>query len=399
MIANLTNYASLSGANFSGSINAYSHSTGGGYGLVSKGVVVNTTHIAIGNNSVNGFITANTTNVYFTGVAYNANAAAYLGTTAASDFAPRSEVVALIYDASYGGATQSYVDTKAGAAYTNAVNYTNIQVGYATDAAAGAYTNAMSNTLTRNSAYSGNNTFGGTNTVFNSNVTFNNVVSAKDINLSGNLNISGTLTTINSTELQIKDNSILLADQQANTSSYTDAIDFTLYGQFGNTANTWYAGLYRDANVSDGHYSKSVWKLFAAKSGTGSGSISNSTVSALTDSETDVSYKLGTLYAYLEPYGVGGRFVVNSSAISVSANNSVSVNITANTITSTSLSLSSALTACSGGTGISSYSVGDMIYASSSSSFTKISVGAAGQVLQISDQNLPRYADLDGGSF
>jgi hypothetical protein len=393
LTSSLNNYAALSGANFSGFINAYSYSTGGGYGLVSKGVVVNTTHIAIGNNSVNGFITANSTNVYFTGVAYNANSAAYLGTTAASDFADRNEVVTLIYAASYGGASQSYVDAKASNAYTSAVNYTNIQVGYATEAAGNAYSNAMSNTLTRNGSYSGNNSFGGSTTSFTSNIsganaTFNN------LKILGDLNISGTLTTINSSELRVYDNSILLADSQANSSTYTDAVDFVVYGQFGNTANTWYAGLYRDANVSDAHYTKSVWKLFAAKSGTSVGSISNSTVNALTDSETDASYKLGTLTAYLEPYGIDGRLVANATNISITSNSTFAVNISAN-----SLALSSALTAVNGGTGLSSYSTGDMIYASSSSSFTKISVGAAGQVLQISDQNLPRYADLDGGSF
>jgi len=396
----LTGYAALSGANFGvNSVNAYSFKTGTGYGAaggaLTTGAIVNTTHIAIGNSSVNGAITANSTNVYFTGVAYNANVAAYIGTVAAADIAPRSEVTSLIYAASYGGATETYVNTKAAAAYTNAVNYTNIQVAVATTAAADAFTNSMSSTLARNGSYAGNNIFGGTTTTFTSNVVAANA-SFWNLNVTGNLNISGTLTTINSTELQIKDNSLLLSDSQASTSDFTDAVDVIVYGQFGNTSNTWYSGLYRDSSASQGRpdLNYGVWKLFSAKSGTGENSISNSTVAAMTATEGDVNYKLGVLTAYLEPYGRTGRFVVNSTAVSITANSTVSVNITAN-----SISLNSSLTAVNGGTGINVYSIGDIVYASSTTALTKLSVGAPGQILQISDQNLPRYADLDGGSF
>jgi len=399
LTANLNNYAALAGANFSGVVNAYSYKTGTGYGgaggALTTGAIVNTTHIAIGNSSVNGAITANSTNVYFTGVAYNANVAAYIGTVAAADVAPRSEVVSLIYAASYGGATQEYADGKASQAYTNAFNYASINHSLAIANSVTAYTNALANTLTRNATYTGNNIFNGTTATFNANVIANNI-SATNLTLSGNLNISGTLTTVNSSELQIKDNSILLSDSQANSSTYTDAVDIVVYGQFGNTSNTWYSGLYRDSSASQNRTDSNlgVWKLFSAKSGTGDNSISNSTVAAMTTTEGDVNYKLGILTAYLEPYGVGGRFVANATSISITANSNVNVNISAN-----SLVLSSPLAAVSGGTGINSYSVGDMLYAASSSTFTKISVGTPGQILQISDQNLPRYADLDGGSF
>ena len=394
LAANLNNYATLSGALFTGVVNAYSHKTGTGYGGASTtGAIVNTTHIAIGNSSVNGAITANSTNVFFTGVAYNANTAAYIGTIAAADVAPRSEVTSLIYAASYGGATETYVDNKASAAYTNSVNYTNIQVGLAFGSAAAAYTNAMADTLSRSATHTGNNIFGGTTTTFTSNIVAANA-SFLNLNVTGNLNISGTLTTINSTELQIKDNSLLLSDSQASTSNFTDAVDILVYGQYGNTSNTWYSGIYRSSTASSSHYTKAVWKLFSAKSGTGENSISNSTVVSMTSTESDVNYKLGTLTAYLEPYGVGGRFVANATNISISANSTFAVNITAN-----SISLNSSLTAVNGGTGINAYSIGDIVYASTTSALTKLSVGTAGQILQISDQLLPRYADLDGGSF
>jgi hypothetical protein len=396
----LSGYAALSGANFGvNSINAYSYKTGTGYGGLSgpttTGAIVNTTHIAIGNSSVNGYITANSTNVYFTGVAYNANVAAYIGTIAAADVPDRNEVVGLIYAASYGGATQSYVDTKASAAYTNAYNYASINHSLAIANSVTAYTNALADTLTRNATYTGNNIFNGTTATFNANIVAANA-SFWNLNVTGNLNISGTLTTINSTELQIKDNSLLLSDSQASTSTYTDAVDIIVYGQFGNTSNTWYSGLYRDSSASQGRtdFNLGVWKLFSAKSGTDINSISNSTVAAMTSTEGDVNYKLGVLTAYLEPYGVSGRFVANATSISITANSTVNVNISAN-----SLVLSSPLAAVSGGTGINVYSVGDMLYAASTTSFTKISVGTPGQILQISDQNLPRYADLDGGSF
>lgn len=403
LTANLARYAALTGALFTGSVNAFSYTTGSGYGnITTGGIVINTTHIAVGNSSVNGAIYSNGTTIISTITANNANNAYYLNGVIGSSYATQAYVQAAVYNATGGAATETYVNQKADAAYTNSVNFT---LGKILDSSTGiaayasqAYTNAIAMVYANNGIFTGNQVFN-SNTTFNANVTISPsaTLKANNVQITGNLVVAGTLTTINTAELQIKDNSILLADNQADNTDAggRDLVDFTVYGQFGNTANTWYSGIYRSAAASSSHYTKSVWKLFAARSGTGNGAVSNSTVNILTDSENDpANYKLGTLTAYLEPYGVGGRLVANSTAISISANSVVSVSIVANT-----LSLSSALTPTNGGTGQTAYSTGDILYAANSSTMSKLSVGTAGQVLQISSSNLPTYADLDGGSF
>jgi hypothetical protein len=91
-----------------------------------------------------------------------------------------------------------------------------------------------------------------------------------------------------------------------------------------------------------------------------------------------------------------GAFVANSTVVNITANSTVS-----STIAATSLTLATALAATSGGTGYASYTTGDVLYASSTTALSKLSVpgsAANGQVLQIVN-NLPAYGTLDGGTF
>jgi hypothetical protein len=490
-------------------INATSY-TAGVYGSSADGFLANSTTIAVGNSTVNGMITSNSSVTYFTGTANNAN---YLGGTAASSYATQSYVTSQGYitsSALSGYATQSYADSSASS--------------YASTA----YSNAMADTLTRNATYTGNTTFNsanhsitgtntyissnttitGTNTVISSNVFItgsslaapaislggsiiptsnisydlgnssnafrslyvggttvylgsltlkdssgtlqvnaasggaasglavsnltlstntltvgtgsyfvsngnvgigNNaptdklsvngttnlganvviggtnvyatsaVLNVKDIIASGNLTVQGTLTTIDTNNLQVKDNSIKVADGQAGSGTYTDQQDFAVYGTYGNTANTWYAGFYRDHAASTG--TNPVFKIFA----------SNTEPSGVVDN-TAPGYNLGTVNAWLTT----GAFVANSTVVNITANSTVSSALVAN-----SLTLSSALAASYGGTGQTSYSTGDLLYASSSSALSKLSVpgsAANGQVLMITN-NLPAYGTLDGGTF
>ena len=375
-------YAKLSGALFTGTVNSTSFTTGGGYGSTGGGMTVNTTHIGVGNTTVNAAITSNSTVIYFTGTSYYANSTAYLGSTAAADIA-----------------SKSYADGKADTAYSNAVAQIGQDLIDAILGADHAYTNAMADTLTRNGTYTGNNVFGntthGTNTVFNSNIYVSSVnvnipnanVQVKDMNISGNLVVTGTMTTVDTQNLQVKDSSILVGDQQASTTTYADAFDFTFYGAYGNTSNTWYSGIYRDQAASTGL--KPVWKIFATNS---------AVTSTVNEAPTAPSvYNLGTLQAYLEPYGTSGAFIANSSTLTITANTSFQVNVIANNMT-----LSNALTPTNGGTGLNGYSAGDIIYASGSSTMAKLSINYptdSGYVLQVNTSGLPQWGSLDGGSF
>ncbi len=77
------------------------------------------------------------------------------------------------------------------------------------------------------------------------NGTFNNLI------VSGNLTVSGTFTQFDVETLTVEDPLIELSRTQANTGSFVDAVDIGFYGQFGNTANVVYTGLFRDASATD----------------------------------------------------------------------------------------------------------------------------------------------------
>jgi hypothetical protein len=186
----------------------------------------------------------------------------------------------------------------------------------------------------------------------------------------GNLNVTGTLTTIDTQTLQVKDNFVLVADGNANVAA--DAVDFGIYGVANTASVTTYYGLGR---VASGNY----FQLFSTTT-----SPSNTTIAGTSTS---------TLQAYLQPFGAGGAFVVNASAMALTANSTVSLSLTANT-----LSLSTALPTTSGGTGYGSYTAGDILYASNTSYLSKLARGGDGTVLQMQGTTVA-WASLDGGTF
>lgn len=227
----------------------------------------------------------------------------------------------------------------------------------------------------------GNTTLGGSVSITGANVDMTSaVLRARDAILSGNLTVQGTLTTIDSTTLQVKDPMVKLADQQATTTTFTDAFDVGIYGTSGNTGTTLYSGIYRDHSGSSN--TNPLYKIFA----------SNTEPTTIVDN-TALGYTIGSLQAYLLPYGPGGVFVANSTAVTITANSTVSVSITAN-----SLNLSTGFGVTSGGTGQTSYTIGDILYASATTTLSKLGIGSNGQVLQVTN-NLPAYGSLDGGSF
>jgi hypothetical protein len=179
------------------------------------------------------------------------------------------------------------------------------------------------------------------------------------LTVSGNLIVSGTTTQIDTSTLVVGDNFIELADHEASSNAFIDNVDVGFYVETGNTSANFNSGLARIATLSSN--ANPYFKIF-------------STNSAVNTSAIDANASTGTLQAFLEPWGAGGAFVVNSSNMSFTANSTVSLNIAANT-----LSLSTALPVTSGGTGLNT-------------------IGADGSVLQVSG-NTVVFAMLDGGTF
>ena len=52
-----------------------------------------------------------------------------------------------------------------------------------------------------------------------------------------------------------------------------------------------------------------------------------------------------------------------------------------------------------GGTGLTSYATGDILYASSANTLAKLSIGADGKILQVNGTGVPVWADIDGGTY
>ena len=250
--------------------------------------------------------------------------------------------------------------------------------------------------LTLGGQVTANGSAGTANQVFVSsgaaNAYWTSSLSLTDITLSGNLTINGTLTTVDTTNLVVKDPLIKLA----NGNVTTDTLDIGFFGVYDSSGTQdRFAGIFRDA--TDG-----VFKLFA-------NTVEEPTTTVNT---TSTGYTTGTLQSFLStgnttfgttsPFAVANstvvninsnRLIANSSVVNITANATVSVALTANT-----LSLSTALPATSGGTGQSAYAIGDLLIGGAGNTLSKLTVGADGKVLQSNGTSVV-YADLDGGTF
>lgn len=76
------------------------------------------------------------------------------------------------------------------------------------------------------------------------------VTVGEDLTVHGSLTVIGTSTEINSTVVTIDDSALKLADNQADTSTFTDTADFGFYGEYGNTSSIFYSGIFRDASAN-----------------------------------------------------------------------------------------------------------------------------------------------------
>lgn len=192
-----------------------------------------------------------------------------------------------------------------------------------------------------------------------------------DVTVGRNLIVGGNVTTQNVQSIIVSDPLIFLAGN--NTSS--DMLDIGFAGQYYDGGNERWTGLYRD------HEDNGIYKLFT-----------NTLQNLLSNNDIDPTYS-GYRTATLQTYLLSGGLVANASNVQITANGTYGVSIVANTLT-----LTSALNSNSGGTGQSSYTAGDLLYANGTYSVAKLGVGANGEVLQIVN-NLPAYGSLDGGTF
>ena len=296
-----------------------------------NGVLVNTTTISIGNSSVNATINS----TVFTG---SSNNASYLSGVAAANFVQNTDSRTLSGNLTFTGSNLSIGPGSGNVNITTSNTYISGNV-----AVAGANITATGATL-----------------------------SIKDIIASGNLTVQGTLTTIDTVNIQVKDATLKLADQNTTT----DLIDFGFYGQSGNSTATYYSGLVRDHNL--GTVANSVYTLF-----------STATEPGQTVDNTAPTYSLSTLRSYLTTTGL----TTNSSTLAITATGSVNVAIVANTLT-----LSTALGVDSGGSGRATLTNNAILVGNTVGAIGQVSSSTEGHVLQISS-GVPTFSMLDGGTF
>lgn len=210
-------------------------------------------------------------------------------------------------------------------------------------------------------------------------------ITTTDLIATGNLTVSGTLTTIDTTNLNVKDSIIFLADQNANQASFTDVIDMGFVGQYGNTSVTQYTGFFRDASSTG-----KLWKLVDSTAATPAPTTTYDT--------SNTAFAYGILQTWLKCTGNvqgdgTGVFTVNTAGINAVANSTWYLNMVANTLT-----LSTPLVSGSGGTGQTTWVAGDLLYGNSTPSADRLARGSDGMVLQ-SNSTTILWGNIDGGTF
>jgi hypothetical protein len=298
----------------------------GGYGSATGGFVSNTTAFAVGNSTVN--VIANSSSV-FVGANVSINATAFdVGNTVISTT-----------NAIFGGTIAA-----------NGGIGTAGQVLISGGAANASWSNSLG------------------------------VFSFTDVTVSGNLTVTGDLVSLSVSTLAIEDSVITLAKDQSSTGTFTDAVDIGFFGSYGNTANAFVSGLFRDQSDSG------TWKLFSSN-----GTYTN----AIIDTANTSAFSFGTLQTQLKAGGVGaGALLTNTSHVTITSNATVNVFITANT-----LALSTALPVTSGGTGKNTIAVGSLLIGNSTNTISELAAGTDGYVLQINGTGVVAWNSLDGGSF
>ena len=216
----------------------------------------------------------------------------------------------------------------------------------------------------------------GTNEIQLENLRVSNTLTANvgmfhgNVYIQGSLNVTGALAYINVQTLSVTDSII----QLASNNTVADVLDLGFVGNYNTAGGSHeHTGLIRDASTG-------VYRLFEGLQG------------ELNSSVVDVGgtgYQISTLVAYLS----SGGLTTNATSVSIASNSTVNVSITANTLT-----LGTALPATSGGTGLSSFAVGDILFASSTTELDNLAIGAEGTVLQVK-AGILAYDSLDGGTF
>jgi hypothetical protein len=314
-----------------------------------------------GNNTFNGSLTT-----------FNSNVAHAVGTFITTDMVPTPNTTNSLGTLTNRWKTVFVANIVVGNAsiVVDAANNVNIDKFYSNNFIAN---NAALTYVTGNTIFTGANiVFSGTQTInaTSANI-FANFITTGGLSVAGDLVVAGTVTTVDATTLVVNTAQV----EVAANNSLGDVLDFGLYGQYYSGGSNSYSGISRLSGSSD---TNPIWQIWESK---------------IKPTTNITATNQGTLQAYIKPYVGTGGFIANSTAVNITANGAISSTIAANTLT-----LSNALGAAYGGTGLSTYTAGDLLVATGSTTLSSLSVGAEGAILQIYN-GLPAYRSLDAGTF
>jgi len=131
--------------------------------------------------------------------------------------------------------------------------------------------------------------------------------------------------------------------------------------------------------------------------GAGNGiTVSADTVSlATTVAGNGLTYTNGVL----DVVGTTNRITVSADAIDIASTYVGQTSITTLGTITTGTWNGTTIATTSGGTGLTSYATGDLLYASATNTLSKLTAGLEGTVLQINASGVPVWGNIDGGTY
>lgn len=97
--------------------------------------------------------------------------------------------------------------------------------------------------------------------------------------------------------------------------------------------------------------------------------------------------------------GTANRISVTADAIDIASTYVGQASITTLGTVTTGTWSADTIATTKGGTGLTTYATGDILYASGSNTLAKLSIGTNGKVLQVNGSGVPVWADIDGGTY
>lgn len=108
-----------------------------------------------------------------------------------------------------------------------------------------------------------------------------------------------------------------------------------------------------------------------------------------------LTYTTGVINAV----GTADRITVSADSIDIASTYVGQTSITTLGTVTTGTWSADTIATTKGGTGLTSYATGDILYASGTNTLAKLSAGTDGKILQINGSGIPVWADIDGGTY